>query len=99
SGNDVEAHALLQEGVLRYPQQTVFAFIYARSLVERGQLPVARQVLENSLIHAGGDADYLSLLAAVSQRAGDHQAAVTYYMRALELNEASSQSWVGLGIS
>jgi Tfp pilus assembly protein PilF len=99
TGKDVEAHLLLKEGVTRYPQQTLFAFIYARSLVERGQLPAARQVLEGSLIHAGGDPEYQSLLAAVAQRSGDHHAAVTYYMRALELNEASSQSWVGLGIS
>lgn len=99
TGRQAEAYMLLKEGLDASPQYLPFAKMYARTLIEQGQLPVAKRALENSLLYAGGDADYQALLAAVEQRLGDHGAAVTRYMLALELNKRQGAWWVGMGIS
>lgn len=99
TGRDAEAFMVLKAGLDADPQYLPFAMMYARTLVEQGQLPVARQVLEHSLLYAGNNADYQALLAAVEQRLGDHAAAVTRYMQALELKKQQGAWWVGMGIS
>lgn len=99
TGRDTEAFMVLKAGMDASPQHLPYAKMYARTLVEQGQLPAAKQVLESSLLYADNDADYQALLAAVEQRLGDHSAAVSRYMRALELNKQQGAWWVGLGIS
>jgi MSHA biogenesis protein MshN len=99
TGQNTEAFMVLKAGMDADPQHLPYAKMYARTLVEQGQLPAAKRVLESSLLYAGNDADYQALLAAVEQRLGDHNAAVSRYMRALELNKRQGAWWVGLGIS
>jgi MSHA biogenesis protein MshN len=99
SGREAEAFIVLKAGIDASPQYLPFAKMYARTLVEQGQLPAARRVLESSLLYAGNDADYQALLAAVEQRLGEHDAAISRYMRALELNRQKGAWWVGMGIS
>lgn len=99
TGRNAEAFIVLKAGMDASPQYLPFAKMYARTLVQQGQLPAAKQVLESSLLFAGNDADYQALLAAVEQRLGDHGAAVSRYMRALEINKQQGTWWVGMGIS
>ena len=99
SGREAEAFMVLKAGIDASPQYLPFAKMYARILVERGQLSAAKQVLESSLLYAGNDADYQALLAAVEQRLGEHAEAVSRYMHALDLNKQQGAWWVGMGIS
>lgn len=99
TGRNTEAFMVLKAGMDASPQHLPYAKMYARTLIEQAQLPAAKRVLESSLLYAGNDADYQALLAAVEQRLGDHGAAVSRYMRALELNKQQGAWWVGLGIS
>ena len=98
-GRNAEARIILKEGIALNPRHIAFSKLYAHSMIEQGSLAEARQVLEQNLIYAANSTEYLSLLAAVSQRLSDHKSAVAYYMQALEIDNNDGAWWVGMGIS
>lgn len=97
-GHAPEAQALLEEGVKLGPEPRL-ARLLARLLVERGADDAALAVMEAARGAAGRDAEYLSFLATLYQRAGRHAEAIAAYTEAVGLRPADGRSWLGLAIS
>lgn len=98
TGRETDAFMLLEQGV-KLEKGVLFAKLHAQTLIQRGRLHDARNILLSVQAAESLDADYFALLAVISQRLGNHQQATTYYMRALELEPAKSRWWAGLAIS
>ncbi len=94
-----EAELALREGVRLDPAQTGMAMILARLQLEHSTLDAALETLQRSLPHAAGRADYHAFLAALLQRAGRHNEAITHYSQALRQAPDNGVWWMGQGIS
>ncbi|MBI5889661.1 MAG: tetratricopeptide repeat protein [Nitrosomonadales bacterium] len=94
-----EAERVLQKGLRHDSHDTWFAMLLARLQVERGDLPLALQTLQNTLPFAEGQADYQSFVAALLQRENRHEEAVERYRIALKLAPNNGVWCMGLGIS
>jgi MSHA biogenesis protein MshN len=94
-----EAKELLKVGLQHSPGNPRFANLYARVVLERGDVIGAIKALEAALSNARGDADYLALLAALYQRAERHEKAINHYRQALRLRSEEGVWWMGLAIS
>jgi MSHA biogenesis protein MshN len=99
SGHLNEAQDLLTQGMQLAPRQTIFPRLLARILLEQGMEAQAIATLEGARGAVGADADYLSLLAALYQRAGRHTEAATTYRETIALRTQDARAWLGLGIS
>lgn len=97
-GHAQEAQTLLEEGVKLGPEPSL-ARLLARLLVERGADDAALAVMEAARSAAGRDAEYLSFLATLYQRAGRHAEAIAAYTEAVGLRPADGRAWLGLAIS
>jgi MSHA biogenesis protein MshN len=75
-----------------------FALTAAQLQAELDNTAGALQTLDRIPVEARGAA-YHALAAAVAQRAGQHQLAVTEYGAALGFDPANTIAWVGMGIS
>jgi MSHA biogenesis protein MshN len=75
-----------------------FAPMAAQLQAELGDPAGALQTLEKVPAEAR-DQTYHNLVAAVAQRAGNHDLAVAEYQAALRLGPTNSVAWVGLGVS
>jgi MSHA biogenesis protein MshN len=75
-----------------------FALTAAQLQAELDNTAGALQTLDRIPVEARGAA-YHALAAAVAQRAGQHQLAVTEYGAALGFDPANAIAWVGMGIS
>lgn len=94
-----DAERVLQDGLKINPEQTGFAMMLARLQIERGELDPAIAILENSLAHAGQQADYQAFYAALLQRKNRHQEAVAHYKIALQVAPNNGVWLMGCGIS
>ncbi len=93
------AEKLLAAGLQEVPGEPRFAGMWARMLVEQGNLARALNILKLASPPVAGNETYHALHAAVLQRAGHHQEVVGLY-RALLLSQPSSGTWwMGLGLS
>jgi MSHA biogenesis protein MshN len=75
-----------------------FAPLAARLQAELDDVPGALQTLAR-VPAAGRSAGHEALFAGLSQRAGDHDAAIAAYRRALSQPRPQAVWWVGLGLS
>jgi len=92
-----EKYAVLaRQSSERYPQQDVFKTEYARSLFQMESYQMAISLLQTI---KNKSANQLALMAASYQRIDQHDNAILYYQRSLELNRRQARSWIGLGIS
>ena len=99
SGHDREADLLLREGAERDPGNPLLAMAWARRLADRGELQAALQVLRRTQGRAAVEARYQAFIAALSQRAGQHQEAIEAWRRAL-IQHPDEGAWrLGLAIS
>ena len=87
---------LLQESLVRYPQQSFFRTEFARSLYSAEDYQEVIVYLQDS---KNLDALQLALLAASHQRLDQHVKAVEYYQQALGIDRRNAKNWIGLGIS
>jgi tetratricopeptide (TPR) repeat protein len=87
---------LLQESLVRYPQQSFFRTGFARSLYNAGDYQEVIVYLQDGKTL---DALQLALLAASHQRLDQHVKAVEYYQQALDKDGRNAKNWIGLGIS
>lgn len=93
-----DAVRVLQEGLALDRSQTGLAMLLARLQVERAALQAAIQTLEASQ-GAARKPDYHAFLAALYQRAGQHQQAMESYRQALRQSPQNGLWWMGLAIS
>lgn len=94
-----EAEEVLDESLSINPRQPKLAMLLARLQVERGDLDTAVRTLDRVSSYAGTDANFLSFMAAVLQRAQRHDDAVDQYRNALALIPKNPVWLMGLGIS
>jgi MSHA biogenesis protein MshN len=94
-----EAQQVLQEGLSLNPDRSAYAMLLARIQVERGDLQGAHDMLSKHAGSAAGDADYHAFDAALLERLGRHNEAVTSYQAALRLAPRAGLWWMGMGIS
>lgn len=94
-----EAEIQLQEGLRIAPRHADFAERYARLLFDRNDLAGAIGVLESAQPPVAADPDYHALLAALLQRAGNHDAAADTYAALVGVQPDHGLWWMGLGLS
>ena len=99
SGHLREAHDLLAQGMQLAPRHPVFPRLLARMQLEQGLEAQAVTTLEGARSAVASDADSLSLLAALHQRAGRHTEAAATYRETIALRTQDARAWLGLGIS
>jgi len=101
AGNNrsADAERLLQEGLTLKPAHTGFSMLLARVQVERGDLVRALETLQTNLLQAGNNSDYQAFYAALLQRAGRHEEAVTHYRIAVQRAPNNGIWLMGYGIS
>jgi MSHA biogenesis protein MshN len=89
----------LQEGLAVNPSLAPYAVALARIHVDRGDYPLALEVLD--AVNADGleSADFHSMRGAVLLRMARYDQAADAYRRALGAGAQAGASWVGLGIS
>ena len=94
-----EAAVVLQDGLTDNPDNTGFAMLLARILVERNEVSNALFVLQRHAAPPDRNADFHAFAAALYQRLGRHKEAIDQYQAALRLAPSAGIWWVGLGIS
>lgn len=94
-----EAATLLQDGLAVNPDNTEFAMLLARVMVEGNDVPKALFVLQRHAAPPDRNPDFHAFAAALYQRLGRHREAIDQYQTALRLAPSAGVWWVGLGIS
>lgn len=94
-----EAAAALQEGLALNPENTGFAMLLARILVERNDVFGALAVLQKHTVPPDLNPDFHAFAAALYQRLNRHKEAIEQYQAALRLAPSAGIWWVGLGMS
>lgn len=94
-----DARRHLQEGLAVNPSLVPYAVALARIHVDRGDYPLAFEVLD--AVNADGveSPDFHSMRGAVLLRMSRYDKAADAYRRALGAGAQTGASWVGLGIS
>ena len=98
-GNNAEARNLLNQGLKALPDNSEIAYLLARLQFDAGQVEQARQSLVSALASGRSNADYLALLAAVSQKLEKYAESTQAYVEALKLKPGQATWWMGLGMS
>ena len=94
-----EAIALLTAGAHVLPVEPVFAKLHARILVELGQSEAALAALEGLQPDVVKQPEYHAFRAAMLQRAGLHEQAISVYRQVTQVQPEHSVWWMGLAIS
>ena len=94
-----EAAVLLQEGLALDAQNTGFAMLLARIMVESNDIPTALFVLQRHAAPPDRNPDFHAFAAALYQRLDRHKEAIEQYQAALGLAPSAGVWWLGLGIS
>lgn len=94
-----EAQQILEQGIEKVPAYYPFALLLGRIHVEHGADQKALAVMERSRAAGAGNADYMTFLAELYRRTGNHAEAIKSYTEAIKLNPQEGRSWLGMGIS
>jgi MSHA biogenesis protein MshN len=94
-----EAMQLLRESLSMDAKRHADAMLLARLLVQKKDVNAALTVLQRHAVGAETNAGYRAFHAALLQRVGRHDMAITEYRHALEVSESNALWWVGLGVS
>ncbi len=86
---------LLTESLAQYPQDMDFILIDANQLINSKQYSTLVQRYKDN----SQDKQLLSLVAASYQRLQQHNMAIDYYTKALELDPRQPKNWISLAIS
>ncbi|MGD8379410.1 MAG: tetratricopeptide repeat protein [Gammaproteobacteria bacterium] len=98
-GRTAEVDRLLREGMKSDTDGVRLRKLYARILLNRGQLDEAITTLQGKEPTAEGDPEYHAFLAALLQRAGRNAEAAAEYRKVLAVRPTAGVWWAGLGIS
>ncbi len=96
---DAEALSLLQGGVKAYPEQAGLRKALAKWQLAHGQAASAIDTLQPLANTAGQDMDWHWMQAMAHQQSGQHQAALPYFERTLQLQPAHAQAYVAYAVS
>jgi MSHA biogenesis protein MshN len=94
-----EAAASLQEALALNTENTGFAMLLARIMVESNDIPTALFVLQRHAAPPDRNPDFHAFAAALYQRLDRHKEAIEQYQAALRLAPSAGIWWLGLGIS
>jgi MSHA biogenesis protein MshN len=94
-----EAARSLQEGLALDIENTGFAMLLARIMVERNDIPTALFVLQRHAAPPDRNPDFHAFAGALYQRLDRHKEAIEQYQAALRLAPSAGVWWLGLGIS
>jgi len=94
-----EAAASLQEALALNTENTGFAMLLARIMVESNDIPTALFVLQRHAAPPDRNPDFHAFAAALLQRLDRHKEAIDQYQAALRLAPSAGIWWLGLGIS
>ncbi len=94
-----EAAVSLQEGLAVNTENTGFAMLLARIMVESNDIPTALFVLQRHAAPADRNPDFHAFAGALYQRLDRHKEAIEQYQAALGLAPSAGVWWLGLGIS
>jgi MSHA biogenesis protein MshN len=94
-----EAALSLQEGLALDTQNTGFAMLLARIMVESNDIPTALFVLQRHAAPQDRNPDFHAFAGALYQRLDRHKEAIEQYQAALRLAPLAGVWWLGLGIS
>ncbi|MBI1732540.1 MAG: tetratricopeptide repeat protein [Gammaproteobacteria bacterium] len=98
-GDAVQAAAILDTGLEKFPRVWQWAQLRAQLAIGSGETGRALAVLISAPPAVADAPDYHALLAAVLQRAGRHGEAVNTYHSVLGRHPERGVWWMGLGIS
>jgi MSHA biogenesis protein MshN len=99
AGRVDEAAGMLREGLALNAQNTGFAMLLARIMVEHNDVAGALSVLQKHAAPADQNPHFHAFVAALYQRLDRHEEAIEQYRTALRLAPSAGIWWVGLGIS
>lgn len=94
-----EAIEILELGRIQNPQHVSFTLLLARIHTERGQDPIAVDLLERIKPDVATNSDYYALLAALYQRGAQYKNAAAVYEKLLSVYPGRAVWWMGLGLS
>jgi MSHA biogenesis protein MshN len=94
-----QAEELLYEGLSSQKGNTVWVDLYARLLVNKGDIDNAIDVLAGVTPDVSSEPDYFAFLAALYQKNEQHSEAIKIYREVLKVSPAKSVWWMGLAIS
>jgi MSHA biogenesis protein MshN len=94
-----EAAASLREALALNTENTGFAMLLARIMVESNDIPTALFVLQRHAAPPDRNPDFHAFAAALFQRLDRHKEAIEQYQAALRLAPSAGIWWLGLGIS
>jgi MSHA biogenesis protein MshN len=94
-----EAALSLQEGLALDTENTGFAMLLARIMVESNDIPTALFVLQRHAAPPDRNPDFHAFAGALYQRLDRHKEAIEQYQAALRLAPSAGVWWLGLGIS
>lgn len=94
-----EAAVSLQEGLALNTENTGFAMLLARIMVESNDISTALFVLQRHAAPPDRNPDFHAFAAALYQRLDRHKEAIEQYQAALRLAPSAGIWWLGLGIS
>ncbi len=99
SGRISEAANSLNEGLHLMPDAAPLAKLYARILVDQGDIVNAVAVLERARPAVAADSEYYALLAALYQQLEKHAQAAQVYRQILLRNPGAAHWWMGLALA
>ncbi len=98
-GQLAKSEQILKVGLVTQPENSVWADLYARLLVNRGDMDSAIKVLASMKPDTYSEPDYYAFLAALYQKVKRHQKAVYIYRQVLQVRPDNGVWWMGLAIS
>ena len=94
-----EAIEILELGSIQHPKHVPFTLLLARIYTERGQDPLAVDLLEHQQPAVAPNSEYYALLAALYQRSAQYKNAADVYKKLLVSFPSRAVWWMGLGLS
>jgi len=99
TGRISEAANSLNEGLHLMPDAAPLAKLYARILVDQGDIVNAVAVLERARPTVAADPEYYALLAALYQQLEKHAQAAQVYQQILLRHPGTAHWWMGLALA
>ena len=95
----VRATAVLEEGILQFPQDADLRLMLARLLSQQNENNRALTILTPELTLAGKSTEFLGFRAALAEQVGAHQIAHDDYLQLSMQQPNESRWWLGLAVS
>ncbi|MBT7951479.1 MAG: tetratricopeptide repeat protein [Gammaproteobacteria bacterium] len=94
-----QAEETLYEGLNTQDVDSVWVDLYARLLVNKGDVDSAIEILSSVTPDVNNEPDYYAFLAALYQKREQHSEAIKIYREVLKVSPDKSVWWMGMAIS